>query len=52
MGGACIEHGGDENAYKILVGNPEEKKPLGRARHIWEHDIKMDLSEMGLEGVK
>jgi hypothetical protein len=34
------------NAYKILVGKPERKKPLGRPRHRWE-DIRMSLRKMG-----
>jgi hypothetical protein len=33
------------NAYKILVGNPERKTPLGRPRRRWEHDIKMNFKE-------
>jgi hypothetical protein len=28
------------NAYRVLVGNPEEERPLGRSRHRWEDDIK------------
>jgi hypothetical protein len=36
------------NAYKILVGKPEGKRPLGRPRHRWEDDIKMGLREIGL----
>jgi hypothetical protein len=34
------------NSYKILVGKPEEKRPLGRPRRRWE-DIRMDLRETG-----
>jgi hypothetical protein len=34
------------NGYKILVGKPEGKRPLGRHRFRWE-DIRMDLREMG-----
>ena len=33
--------------YKVLVGKPEEKRSLGRPRHRWEVNIKMDLREMG-----
>jgi len=33
--------------YRILVGNPEVKRPLGRARRRWEDNIKMDLQEVG-----
>jgi hypothetical protein len=39
------------NANKILVGKPEGKRPLGRPRLRWEGNIKMDLREIGLEGV-
>jgi hypothetical protein len=35
------------NAYRILVGNPEEKRPLGRPRRRWMDNIKMDLREIG-----
>jgi hypothetical protein len=37
------------NAYKILVGKPEEKRPRGRPRHRWEDNIRMDLEEIGWE---
>jgi hypothetical protein len=33
------------NAYKILVGKPEERRPHGRSTHGWEDDIKMSLRE-------
>jgi hypothetical protein len=32
-------------ACRVLVKNPEEKKPLGRPRHAWEDNIKIDLKE-------
>jgi hypothetical protein len=35
------------NAYKIVVGNPEGKGPLGRHRRGWEDGIKMDLQVIG-----
>ena len=35
------------NAYRVLVGKPEGKTPLGRPRRRWEDNIKMDLGEMG-----
>jgi hypothetical protein len=45
-----IAHMGEKrNAYKILVGKPEEKRPLGRPRHRWEN-IEMDLRETGWGG--
>jgi hypothetical protein len=34
-----------------LVGRPEGKRPLGRPRHRWEDNIKMDLREIGINGV-
>jgi hypothetical protein len=34
-----------------LVGNPEERRPLGRPRHRWIDNIKKDLLEIGLNGV-
>jgi hypothetical protein len=33
--------------YRVLVGKPEGKRPLGRHSHRWENNIKMDLQEMG-----
>ena len=33
-------------AYRVLVGKPEGKRPLGRPRHKWEDNIKMDLREV------
>jgi hypothetical protein len=33
--------------YKVLVGKPEGKRPLGRLRHGWEDGIRMDLREIG-----
>jgi hypothetical protein len=33
--------------YRVLVGKPEVKRPLGRPRHRWEDNIKMDLHEVG-----
>jgi hypothetical protein len=33
--------------YRVLVGKPLGKRPLGRPRHRWEHNIKMDLQEVG-----
>jgi hypothetical protein len=39
--------GAKMNAYRILVGKPERKRPLGRPRRRWEDNIKMDLREIG-----
>jgi hypothetical protein len=39
------------NAYKIVVGKPERKRSLGKPRRRWEDNIRMDLREIGWEGV-
>jgi hypothetical protein len=36
--------------YRVLVGRPEGRRPLGRPRHRWEDNIKMDLREIGIDG--
>jgi hypothetical protein len=36
--------------YRVWVGRPEGKRPLGRPRRRWESNIKMDLREIGIEG--
>jgi hypothetical protein len=41
----------NRNAYRILVGNPERKRPLGRPRRRWVDNIKMDLREIGWDGM-
>jgi hypothetical protein len=43
--------GRTRNAYKILVGKPEGKRPSGRHRRIWEDNIRMNVKETGWEGV-
>jgi hypothetical protein len=40
--------GEKRNVYRVLVGNPEEKRPLGRPRRRWIDNIKMDLLDIGL----
>jgi hypothetical protein len=47
MGGACSTIGEKRNAYKLLVGKPEGKWPLGRPRRRWEHNIRRDVVEVG-----
>jgi hypothetical protein len=39
------------NAYRILVEKPEGKRPLGRPRHRWMDNIKMDHKEIGWGGM-
>ncbi|KAJ4446760.1 hypothetical protein ANN_13457 [Periplaneta americana] len=45
--GHVARMGESKNAYRVLVGRPEGKRPLGRPRRIWEDNIKMDLREVG-----
>jgi hypothetical protein len=42
MARACSTNGEKRTAYRILVGKPEGKRPLGRPRHRWVGNIKMD----------
>jgi hypothetical protein len=51
MGSACSTHGAKRNAYKILMGTLEGKRPPGRSRHMWEDNIKMSLREIGWGGM-
>jgi hypothetical protein len=46
---ACSTNGGDENyIYRILVGKPEGKRPLGITRRTWVDNIKMNLRQNGM----
>jgi hypothetical protein len=48
-----VAHMGEgRNVYRVLVGKPKGKRPLERPRHRWEDGIKLDLKEMGWEGVE
>lgn len=49
--GTLAHMGGERNAFRILFGMPEEKKPFGRRRSRWEDDIKIDIKEMVYESV-
>jgi hypothetical protein len=42
---------GDRLAYRVLVGRPERKRPLGRHKRRWENNIKMDLHEIEGRGI-
>jgi hypothetical protein len=46
MSGPCSTNGEKRNAYRLLVGNPEGKRPLGRPRRRWVDNIRMDLGEV------
>jgi hypothetical protein len=41
---------GEGGVYRVLVGRPEGKRPLGRPRRRWEDNIKMDLREIRMDG--
>jgi hypothetical protein len=43
--------GEGRGVHKVLFGRPEGKRPLGRPRHRWEENIKLDLREIGIDGV-
>jgi hypothetical protein len=45
---ACMGDG--RGVYRVLVGRPEGKRPLGRPRLRWEDNIQMDLREIGIDG--
>jgi len=47
MGGAYSTHGKRRGAYRVLVGESEGKRPLGRHGCRWGDNIKMDLKEVG-----
>jgi hypothetical protein len=44
---ACSTNGEKRNAYTLLVGKPEGRRPLGRRRRWWVNNIRMDLVEVG-----
>jgi hypothetical protein len=45
--GHVARMGEDRGVHRVMVGKPEEKRPLGRPRRRWEDNIKMDLQEVG-----
>jgi hypothetical protein len=51
MGGPCSTNGEKKNAYRILMGKPEGKRPLGRPRRRWVENIRMDLGQVEWGGV-
>jgi hypothetical protein len=42
--------GEGRGVYRVLVGRPESKRPLGRPKRSWENNIKLDLREIGVGG--
>jgi hypothetical protein len=49
MGRACSTNEEMKNAYRLLVGNPEGKRPRSRCR--WVDNIKLNLREIGWDGM-
>ena len=49
--GHLADMGEKRGVYRVLVGKPEGKRPLGRHRRRWEDNIKTDLQEMGCGGM-
>jgi hypothetical protein len=43
--------GEGRGVHRVLVGRPDGKRPLGRPRHRWEDNIKLDVREIGIDGV-
>jgi transposase len=43
---------GRGEVYRVLLGRPEGKRPVGRPRRRWEDHIKMDLREIGIDGAR
>jgi hypothetical protein len=48
--GHVTRMGDGRGVYRVLVGNPESKRPLERPRRRWEDNIKMDFREIGIDG--
>jgi hypothetical protein len=48
--GHVVRIGEVRGVYRVLIGKPECKRPLGRPRRRWEYNIKMDLREIGIDG--
>jgi hypothetical protein len=51
MDRACGTNGAKRNAYRLLVGKPEGKRPLGRPRRRWVDNDKTDLKEIRWDGM-
>ena len=49
--GHVARMGDRKGVYRVLVGKPEGKRPLGRPRRRWEDNIKMDLQKVGCEAI-
>jgi hypothetical protein len=52
LAGHVARMGEGKDVYRVLVGRPERKRPLGRPRSKWENNIKIDLRETGINEAK
>ena len=50
--GHAVCMGERKGVYKVVVGKPEGQRPLGRPRHRWEDNIKIDLQAVGCGGME
>jgi hypothetical protein len=50
MGGVCSAVGEERGVYRVLVGKPEGKIPVGRPKRRWEDNIRINLQEVGCGG--
>jgi hypothetical protein len=50
VGGTCAGTVEGRGVYRVLIGRPEGRRPLGRHRRRWEDNIKMDLREIMIDG--
>jgi hypothetical protein len=50
LAGHVARMGEGRGVYRVLVGRPESKRPLGRPRRRWVGNIKLDLREIGIDG--
>jgi len=50
VGGTCGTRGEGRGVYRVLVGRPEGKRPLGRPNRRWDSNIKLNLRETGIDG--
>jgi hypothetical protein len=48
--GHVARTGERRGVYRVVVGRPECKRPLGRPRRRWEDNVKLDLREIGIDG--
>jgi hypothetical protein len=51
IGRACSTNGEKRNACRILVEKPKRKRPIGRPKHRWVDNIRLDLGEIGRDGM-